>query len=262
MKKAFILHLLTVFVIFSIPFTNTYSTILVGILISTKTNTNPTIDGAIDPYEWSLSNAIDITLYKVCNIYDTITVNLVSMYSDSNVLFIGADIFTDITDFYFLVIFRTDMNAPIFKNITSFSIPNQLFGGDNDIKRIDLNTSSVHDCLCDADTMDYKFDLAVGGTMDISGAALVFPNHISLEFSCPFDTHDTQGGDFVLTSGSQIEISILLIGFDWYTQIRHSDRDFDYISLEILPTTNTINIPLIITGITSVFLLIIENKRK
>ncbi len=229
------------------PIIQTEAAVLNGEIMSYE-STAPAIDGTLNSFEWSDGEPTTITLYELNNIADTLDIEIMSLYSVNEIIYFGVTIpDTNATNDYLLIAFRTNGSSPLILGSTPETMR---FGNGNDMK-IGFVHNNVTD---DAYSLDYGpeivFDTDEGGTNDIEGKCHTNATHVTFEWAIPFNSGDTNGRDFNIWIGIQMNCFIYYFEDEndkRYTQIRKSESDYDYSRVQLIGETPTASIKQIVT---------------
>ncbi|NHJ05608.1 MAG: hypothetical protein EAX90_12350 [Candidatus Heimdallarchaeota archaeon] len=214
----------------------------------------PTIDGKLPTEEWENSEKVAVTLYEINDETDTIILDIWSLYDEAELSFyLGIEIKSQISDFYFFIVFRTNESASIVDDSTYQEL---IFNAGHDIKVID---SFENDTLDGVTANDYigRPDTSVGGSFDSYGRWSKTTTSLICEMSLPMDTGDIEGGDPNLVVGDSIEVFFVFSEDLWdfenyYSQLKTTTGDYEYCTLKLSKTakaTLTINIVIISIGV-------------
>ncbi|HUU76910.1 MAG TPA: hypothetical protein VMX55_01105 [candidate division Zixibacteria bacterium] len=220
----------------------------------------PTIDGKLLLEEWENSEKVTVTIYDVNDETKTIIFDIWSLYDEAEFNFyLGVEIKSQISGFYFFIVFRTNESASLVDDSTYQEL---IFNAGHDMK---LFSSFENDTIDGVTTNSYagKADISVGGSFDSYGRWSKTTTSLLCEMSLPMDTGDTEGCDPNLVVGDSIDIFFVfsedLLDLDnYYSQLKSTTGDYEYCTLK-LSKTGKASLP-ISTVIISFGVLVITRK--
>jgi hypothetical protein len=260
-----IILVILVTLLFVKPIIQTEAAVLVGV-IKSKESTAPVIDGSLETSEWSNGESKTVTLYELNNTADTIQIQIMSVYNSAvKDIFLGITVpDTNATNDYLLIVFRTNESSTLILGETPGTMR---FGNGNDMKIGYVHNNRTDDAY----SLDYEpelvFDENDGGSTDIFGKCHTEDTQVTFEWTIPFDSGDSNGRDFKISVGVQMNCFIYYYDDEndkIYLQLRKSESDYDYCQIHLIGETSTASIPLLVTifSITGIYTYAVLNRKR
>ncbi|MHA1442814.1 MAG: hypothetical protein ACTSPK_13285 [Candidatus Heimdallarchaeota archaeon] len=230
-SKTIKLLLLFIFVSF-IPIQVTQSALNVDALYSYSEDA-PVVDGVLEDTLWKITREIDVTLYLLNDQSTIMGISIMSIYDETTeIIYFGITI-PDVSfdNDIFAIAFKTNTTADLVVYDSGWG-----YGGGHDAKIIYCNDNDTADGITYANQLDGTTDTGAGGTNDIDGVGTYDGSQYVYEISMPLDSGDTNGADFSLARLDTIEFFVFYLEDGCsadYTQIRETDGDYDYCTLNV-----------------------------
>lgn len=224
------IKLLVIFIFVNlIPIQLSQSATLVDTLYSYP-NTKPVLDGLLTDAEWQDAKEIEITLYDIDHLTNTVEISLMSTYNiTEGTISFGVTI--NNTEFLALfLIFKTNTSDDLIRKNAFWG-----YGKNHDVKYVLSSTNTSYDTF----TGDFllpimSYDEDLGGTNDTEGKCQMTSELYTVELTTSLNSGDELGYDFNLAENSQIEFTLVMWdGRLTYSPIRLDDNDYDYYILNV-----------------------------
>ncbi|MBD3191265.1 MAG: hypothetical protein GF308_11505 [Candidatus Heimdallarchaeota archaeon] len=213
-----------------------------GPINSCYTSTAPKVDGHLNPGEWDDANdPVEITLYNITDQNDTLIVEMQSVYTDNETVYLGITVpDSNLDDDQLMILFRSNLDE-------EFIVPppraNFTYTKDNDVKMFWAHNNYSEDGYTMGMAREWRPDTIAGGTEDSEGKCHFTGSAITFELCFPFRTSDSNGHDISLEIGAEVEMFLYYYESSTlteYLQGREADGDFDFNTLKIgcEPTTS------------------------
>ena len=241
---------------------------LQGTLYS-RPSSAPVIDGIINEAVWDSGIKQEFKLHSHSNASDIIRLEAISIYTASNNLYIGLNLYDSAFAYSeVLVMFFKINNSGDF--VQFLSPLNPYIQNGNDVKGIFLGTNATQDGFTEDSQFNGYFDSSYGGTNDMDGKCHIESSDlITIEIEIPFNTSDIPSAcDMDIDVGDKFEIFFWYIdNTGYYSGYLFNTTNYEYGILDIggSPPTKGFDIAkttLILSTIITNIIIIAKFKKK